>query len=140
MRKLFFLVTSFAFLSGCSQSVYESGWNREISNQVFNECAKSSFKKGFYFNQNVDRLVPMGLLTQQEAERAKSHNVSIGDKECLAYAAYGFNPTKYFFKGYLDKRLVSRSIEYRCEKSEINCPGKLITITDGIVVGIDDIK
>lgn len=138
MKKIFIPV--FFMLSGCTSSAYESGWNGKISGEVFHECALSSWAPGFYFNENVDRLVPLGLLTQDEATRAKRHDVRVGDKECLAYAAYGFNPSKYQFSSNTKKLLLSRSVEYRCEKSPIPCPGKLITIVDGRVSDIEDIN
>ncbi|EPB8092178.1 hypothetical protein [Yersinia enterocolitica] len=127
-------------LSGCASSAYDSGWNNKTSFDVFHECAQSSVATGFYYDQNVDRLVPMGLLTQEEASRAKKHDVRIGDKECLAYASYGFNPARYNFSNNTKKLLVSRSVEYRCEKSPIQCPGQKITIIDGKVSSIEPLK
>jgi hypothetical protein len=41
----------------------------------------SSKAPGFFYNENVDRLVLMGLLTKDEAERAKKHDVKIGDAD-----------------------------------------------------------
>lgn len=127
-------------LVGCSSSVYESGWNGKISGEIFHECAQSSFAKGFYFNENVDRLVKIGLLTEYEASRAKAHQVAVGDKECVAYAAYGFRPSKYIFSKNTKGYLVSRAVEYRCNDSEISCPGKTFTVVDGVVTNISPVK
>ncbi|KJN14595.1 hypothetical protein [Enterobacter sichuanensis] len=131
----------FAFLvCGCSSSAYDSGWNSDKSYNTFSECAKTSFSKGFYFPENADRLVSMGLLTKEEAAKAKLHSVSVGDKECLAYAAYGFTVAQYQFSTNTKKQLISRSVTYTCDKSFVECPGKKITIVDGRVVGIESIK
>lgn len=129
----------FFLLCGCANSAYDSGWNSKKSGEVFHECAMSSTAPGFFYNENVDRLVLMGLLTKDEANRAKKHDVKIGDKECLAYASYGFNPVQYKFSTDVNKHLVSRSLEYRCEKSPIECPGQVITIADGRVRGISPV-
>ncbi|AJJ62579.1 hypothetical protein [Yersinia aldovae] len=135
------IILSLMFLvTGCSTSAYDSGWNDKTSFNVFHECARSSVAPSFYYDQNVERLVPMGLLTQEEASRAKKHDVRIGDKECLAYASYGFNTVRYNFSRNTKDLLVRRSVEYRCEKSPIQCPGQKITITDGKVSGIESLE
>lgn len=140
MKKIFLVIP--LILSGCTTSAYESGWNGEQSYKIFHECAQSSTSKNIYIEQNVDRLVPMGLLTQQEADKAKSHLVSVGDKECLAYAAYGFKPSKYVFTfGPAPKKLlISRTVEYRCQESKISCPGQAFKIADGQVIAITPLQ
>lgn len=60
-----------------------------VTRVPFSEFAKTSFSTGFYFPKNADRLVSMGLLKKEEAAKAKLHSVSVGDRECAAYAAYG---------------------------------------------------
>ncbi|MBP2856165.1 hypothetical protein J8657_00955 [Dickeya oryzae] len=131
-------ILSMVFIvTGCSSSAYDSGWNSDTTYNVFHECAKTSFAPGFYFPENADRLVAMKLLSKEEAEKAKSHNVSVGDKECVAYAAYGFNPARYTYVTNTKKQLISRDVSYTCDKSPVTCPGKTISIADGKVVGIE---
>ncbi|UXY09002.1 hypothetical protein N7922_13985 [Kosakonia sp. ML.JS2a] len=138
MKKLI-LCLAFA-ISGCASSAYESGWNSKTTYDVFHECAQTSFSPGFYFPENADRLVTMKLLSREEAEKAKRHQVSVGDRECVAYAAYGFLPAKYEFSSNTKKQLVSRKVTYACDKSPVECPGKIITIADGRVTGIETIE
>lgn len=127
-------------ISGCASSAYESGWNSKTTSDAFHECAQTSVTPGFYFPENADRLVTMNLLSKEEAEKAKRHQVSVGDRECVAYAAYGFHPAKYDFTSNKEKQLLSRKVTYACDKSPIECPGKIITIADGRVIGVEVLK
>ncbi|MEY8711379.1 hypothetical protein [Mangrovibacter phragmitis] len=138
MKKLLLCVVF--VVSGCASSAYESGWNAEKTYDVFHECAQTSFSPGFYFPENADRLVSMNLLSKEEAAKAKSHNVSVGDRECVAYAAYGFNVSQYHFSTNTKKQLVSRSVSYTCDRTFVECPGKKITIADGKVISIENIQ
>lgn len=123
-------------ISGCSNSAYESGWNSDKSSSTFRECSLAGMNKGIFMNENVDRLVPMGLLNQQEADKAKQHMVSVGDKECAVYAAYGMWPAKYRFSSNTKKQLMTKEITYLCDQSPISCPGYSFVITDGRVSSI----
>lgn len=127
-------------LVGCSNSAYESGWNADKSVQTFHECAMTAPSKNIYYDQNADRLVPMGLLTADEASQAKKHIVMTGNKECLVYAAYGLHPSNYTFVSNKEKHLTHKIVEYRCKDSPIPCPGKAFTITDGKVINIQEVK
>lgn len=139
--KIWFLVCA-VILSGCTNSAYDSGWNGDTSLKTFHECAATSPSKNFYYDQNADRLVQLDLLTQAEANRAKQHRVMVGDKECLAYAAYGMRPSKYIFATGpgKEKKLLSKTVEYRCADSQIPCPGNSFTIADGKVIAINQLK
>lgn len=84
-------------VSGCTSSAYNSGWNLKETTKIFHECAQASFAPGFYFPENADRLVTMNLLSNAEAEKVKKHKIFVGDRECAAYAAYGFKPSEEKF-------------------------------------------
>jgi len=131
------ILVAVLLISGCSNSAYESGWNSDKSSQTFRECSLAGLNKNIFIDQNVDRLVPLGLLDQQEAEKAKRHEVSVGEKECAVYAAYGMWPAKYKFTSNTKKQLITKEITYLCDQSPIACPGYNFVITDGRVSSIN---
>jgi hypothetical protein len=140
--KLTYLLTFFAitiYLSGCT-STNALNAIPEKTNSAHQECGMYHLHKGMPIQQNLDRLITLGWLTTEQADRAASANVQIGDPECVAYAAYGLFISSYKVSTDLAKNEIARELTYRCENSEAPCPGVKVKLSYGKVVGLESIE
>lgn len=127
--------------AGCTpvakRSVYASGWSDYSSGVAFKACAPYHLQKNMPVEPNLELLVARGLLTADQAQRARVADVRMGDPECLVYAAYGLSTdTVTFFRRTINDGLIHKSVAYWCSNSEAPCPGVVVTIADGTVTNI----
>jgi len=141
MRFLFFILSAFVIIS-CAyapKSAYESGWNNDMSNNIYKECAPVWLEKDVFVPQNLNRLVQLKLLSDNDAGRVKVADLRTGDSECLIYATYGLNRSKVKFVINKEKQLISKTVTYSCKNSQVKCPGEEIKIIDGKISTIKEL-
>lgn len=139
-----FCIVLCVVLIGCSsaqnKSVFQSGWNNETNEAVFIECGACRPSKGVYFQQNLDRLVGLGVLNAEQAMRAAKGDVLPGDPECLAYAALGYNRKGIGVKKNAEGIVIEKFVTYSCDDSDAPCPGIKVIFADGKVTSVSVIR
>ena len=135
------LIACMVAVTGCTpvskRSVYSSGWSDDRSGAMFRMCAPYHLQKNMPIEPNLELLVAHGLLTPDQAQRARNADVQVGDPECLAYAAYGLSTGPVTFLRRTNKDgVIYKDITYWCSNSQAPCPGVIVTVADGKVTNI----
>lgn len=140
--KIFNKVLVLVFLSqiaACASkpsSAYESGWTTNTNEDAYTNCAVFRLNKQIKDPAVLQHLVASGSLSKSQAQRALIQDVRVGDPECLAYAAYGLDRHKIAFYSNKKGQVTAKAVTYRCDQSEVVCPGLRVQFADGKVSGI----
>lgn len=136
----YLILISLSFIIGaCSstpKSAYESGWDNEISENTYKECSPVWLNKDMFVSKNLNRLVKLGYLNSNQAERVKENNIRVGDPECAAYAANGLIRSNVTITRNKNGQLTSKGFGYSCKNSQAKCPGVFITVSNGRITNI----
>lgn len=137
--KAVLIIAVAAALSSCAaveKSAYSSGWNNTVSGETFTRCGRAVIGKGFRNPEVLSYLVETNTLTRDQADRATTADIRVGDPECQVYAAHGHYSGPSTFTQNKDSKLLQRDIVYKCESASVECPGMVYSIVDGRVTAI----
>lgn len=141
MRSLILIAVTSSTLLGCAgdpfhRSAYPSGWSQATTLAAQKRCGVVRWDKGILAQPNLDLLVTHGYLTPEQASRAAQQDVRPGDPECLAWAAFGLQQTKVTMQTDGHGKLFTLTIDYRCVRSDVACPGRRVDVVDGVVTSV----
>ena len=129
------LLSQLAACSSKPSSAYDSGWTNDTNEAAYKACSVYRITKDLSNPSVLENLVSSRVLTNEQAQRAISGDVRVGDPECLAYAAYGLDRHKIGTQTNNKGQFITKTATYLCSQSNVPCPGLVVRFSDGKVTG-----